>query len=157
MRKSILAFVAGAFAFTLVMGIRNTRSKRDAWVYNQWSAIKNCSRVNEISGGHLSDVVWVVVPNHSMDTHAKRTIGLYGHDTIWIDSLYYDSAFFIQHELLHHLLHDTSVVGSEEQAHPFFPFTFPCQLATFQHYGSIMHNAPVDTSRKDWWLPGGHP
>jgi hypothetical protein len=116
---------------------------KPAVVNQAWGWVQGCTATVPERGknpnGQLESVVWrTFKPGTLNDSMPGRVIGLTVHtpgwvnDTIYIDTDHQDTVWVLAHELLHHVLADRDVWGSD---HPFVPFAFPCHLFEWQQNG----------------------
>ena len=134
--RIFLAALLAAFLFSSPTSAQSaTRFYPGEAFRPMWNYTKECSDVSILPGGNYEDVKWFAF------LPGERGLNILGSwiapDTIYIDITWLQSAWIVQHELLHHLLR-----GPPEEPHPWRPFAFPCRLMPFQNLaGGIMHGS----------------
>jgi hypothetical protein len=138
---AMILWLTGALAW----GMLDRWRPQERVLMQAWGWVQSCTAQVPERGknpyGDLDHIVWqtfkpgamndVATPGWRVIGVTARTAGL-SVDTIYIDTEHQDTVWVIAHELLHHVLGDSTVWGSD---HPFIPFAFPCHLFEWQQDG----------------------
>ncbi len=102
-RGTFLAAALVSYALALCAVIALVRATDPSPRQVAWQKALDCSGLTPQPGGDLGDVVWRTFPESSFAS--AFYYGVWAPpDTIYMDPVYQDTVWALEHELLHHLL-----------------------------------------------------